>query len=128
MYRLSHLIAETINILLIVHKDLCPLHICVAPGNSRTARCIFGKSVALQKLLIINKKLGVVHKSNPQRVVAVALFVGLFLMSSDPCSRRNSELCLFGFNHCEVSAQLCKTCVTNLSKKHTEERQEAEVW
>lgn len=49
-------------------------------------------------------------------------------MSSDPCSRRNSELCLFGFNHCEVSAQLCKTCVTNLSKEHTEERQEAKVW
>lgn len=67
------------------------------------------------------------HKNNPQRV-AVAVFVCLFLMSSDPCSRRNSELCLFGFNHCEVSAQLCKTCVTNLSKEHTEEQQEAKVW
>lgn len=40
--------------------------------------------------------------------------------------RRNSELCLFGFNHREVSAQLCKTCDGNLSKKHTEEQREAQ--
>lgn len=86
-----------------------------------------GRVLLFKSTSLSTKKLGVVHKNNPQRV-AVAVFVCLFLMSSDPCSRRNSELCLFGFNHCEVSAQLCKTCVTNLSKEHTEEQQEAKVW
>lgn len=60
-------------------------------------------------------------------MVAVAAFVRLVSMSSDRCRRRNSGLCLFGFNHCEVSTQLCKTWDGNLSKKHTEEQQGAKV-
>lgn len=70
------------------------------------------------------EKLQVVQKKTISDV-----FLRLFLMSSDRCSRRNSELCLFGFNHCEVSAQLCKTCDANLSKEHTEEqRGGGKVW
>lgn len=129
MYRLIYLIADTINLFLKVHTDLCPFHICVAPDNSRTARCVLGKSVALQKHLIINKQTTwCAKKQSPTCCCCCAVRGSVLNVLRSFCSRRNSELCLFGFNHCEVSAQLCKTSDTNLSKEHTEVQQEAQVW
>lgn len=83
-----------------------------------------GRVLIFKSISLSTKKLHVVQKKTISDV-----FLRLFLMSSDRCSRRNSELCLFGFNHCEVSAQLCKTCDANLSKEHTEEqRGGGKVW